>query len=610
MLPHSSRTRCFRHRSLPALCLLLALLACGPGQEPGQPPEHEPAPVELPAAAPAQQGTRTPDLVLLGGKVYTVDPALPWADAIAILDQRIIAVGSNDDIAALAGPNTIAMDLGGRLVLPGINDAHVHAIWGGIKDLFQCNFPFSATPQEIAATVAGCVAAQTDSEWIQGGQWTSDFFVNNDIASPRGLLDAVSGDKAVVLNDDSGHNYWANSRALQLAGISAETPDPPGGYFVRDPQTGEPNGVLMESFSLIRQAVPRWTDEQHLAGARYAASTANAYGITAFKDASAEAADARAYQTLDREGGLTVRVATSLYAVDAEGKTSLDMAVLEQMRDSYRSPRVFTDFVKIFLDGVPTASRTAAMLEPYLPTHDGDEPVYGSLHHEPAALAAAVVELDRRGFTVKIHAAGDRSIRVALDAIEAARAANGDSGLRHELAHAEYIHPDDLPRFAALGAVADFSPYIWYPSPITESVVGALGARGKRMWPARDLLEHEAPMLAGSDWPAAVPDMNPWTGMEALVTRRDPAGVYPGSWWPEQALTLEEAIKIYTIDGAAALRLEPITGSISAGKSADLIVLNQDLFSIAPERIGDTLVDYTFFEGHLVHERAARAGGE
>lgn len=547
---------------------------------------------------------RGPDLVLLNAKVYTVNPAQPWAEAVAVLDKKIVAVGSTEDIAKLAGSETVALDLGGRLLMPGINDAHVHPVMGATKALYECNFPFSASPEEVQQTVAACVEGNPEALWIQGGQWTSDFFVNNDIASPRGFLDAVSDDKAVVLTDDSGHNHWVNSKALELMGITAETAAPPGGYFVRDAQTNEPNGVLMEAYSLVWQAVPPRTEDEMLEAARYAVATANAYGVTGMKDAAAELANIRAYHSLDQQGGLTARVATSLFTADEEGKTALDLAELESMRREFRSERVLTDFVKIFLDGVPTASRTAAMLEPYLPEKPGDEPVYGPLHLSPERLSEALVELDRRGFTVKIHAAGDRSVRVALDAIEAARKTNGDSGLRHELAHAEYIDPIDIPRFAELNAVADFSPYIWYPSPITQSIVGALGERGERMWPTRDLLEAQAPMLAGSDWPAAVPDMNPWTGMEALITRRDPAEVTPGAWWPEQAIGLEDAIQIFTLNGAAALRIDDLSGSIEVGKSADLIVLNQDLFAIPAERIGDTLVDMTFFEGHLVHERS------
>jgi len=274
-----------------------------------------------------------------------------------------------------------------------------------------------------------------------------------------------------------------------------------------------------------------------------------------------------------------------------------------KLREKYATTHVHTNFVKIFLDGVPTASRSAAMLEPYLPVNEGDADNYGSLHLEPQDLADAVTRLDRDGFTVKIHTAGDRSVRVALDAIEQARKINGNSGLRHELAHAGYIHGDDIDRFASLNAVADFSPHLWYPSLIIESLLGALGERGQDYWPTRDLLDAQAPILVGSDWPSAVPDMNPWRGLEALVTREDPGEVHSGTLWAEQAVSLEDAVEIFTMGGARALKLESRVGSIEVGKSADLIVLEHNLFDIPVSKIGETRVDMTWFEGQLVYSR-------
>jgi hypothetical protein len=243
------------------------------------------------------------------------------------------------------------------------------------------------------------------------------------------------------------------------------------------------------------------------------------------------------------------------------------------------------------------------MLDPYLPDEIHGDQFTGNLHVGLQTLSKDLIALDKQGFTVKMHAAGDRSVRVGLDAIEAARKANGSSGLRHELAHAGYIHPDDVPRFAALDAVADISPILWHPSPIIDAVISAVGPRGEHYFPVRDLLDSGALVVAGTDWPAVAPTANPWIGIEALVSRRDPYGQIEGQFWAEQAVTLEEAIRIYTLNGARALRLEELTGSVEVGKSADFIVLDRNLFEVPIDDVGETQVVMTLFEGNLVQSR-------
>ena len=308
------------------------------------------------------------------------------------------------------------------------------------------------------------------------------------------------------------------------------------------------------------------------------------------------------YHRLEQENALSMHVATCLYQAKDDNKNVLSIEHFNSLRERYSSEHVLTDFAKIFLDGVPTASRTAAMLAPYVPEHEGDEDNYGELHLNEEDLKRVVTELDAAGYTIKIHAAGDRSIRVSLDAIEQARNKNGRSGLQHELAHAEFIDPEDIPRFASLNVAADFSPYIWFRSPIVDSVINAVGERGTRSFPARDLLNTRAQIVAGSDWPSAVPDINPWTGIEAMLTRADPFHRFDGVLWPEQSLKLEEALKIFTIGGARALKIDAKTGSLEAGKLADFIVLNHNLFDIEPGSISDTKVQMTFFEGQLVYK--------
>lgn len=554
------------------------------------------------ATAPAATATvQAADLVLTNGKIYTVNPEQPWAQAVAISDGKYRYIGDASGVGDLVGDDTRVIDLAGKMAMPGINDAHVHPMQGSMKDLFECNFPFTATPDDIAAAISACVADRPDAVWIRGGQWGSDFFVDNDIPNPREWLDAVSGDKAIYLADDALHNAWFNSKALEILGVTADTPNPPGVEILHDPQSGEPNGVVLEVFGWLLTNLEDWPRADYLKGAAHAVSVANSFGITGMKGASASNSQITGFIDLDKEGGMTVHYAGSLQTPYGHREEPLDVAELEARRDQLKSTNVDTRFVKLFMDGVPTASRTAAMLAPYTAAEPGAELTDGALHISETVLTQDLIALDKAGFTVKIHTAGDRSVRVALNAIEAARKANGNKELRHELAHAGYISDQDLPRFAELNAVADLSPYIWSPSPIIQSVVNAVGSpRGEQYWPVKSLIESGAPLLAGSDWPAAAANMSPWAAIEALVTRTDPVSDYPGSLWPEEAISLEQALEIFTRQSAMALRLGEQTGSIEIGKSADLIVLNQNLFDVPVTAVSDTQVERVLFEGQVV----------
>lgn len=545
------------------------------------------------------------DSIYYDARIYTVNEQQPWAEAVAVRDGRILAVGDEATVLGFKGPDTTMVDLDGAMLMPGIIDGHVHPHWGAQKVLYECNFPFSATPDDITRQVASCVEEQADAVWIQGGQWDSGFFDRFDVPSPRALLDAVSGDKAVFLSDDSGHNAWVNSKALALVGISADTPDPVDGSIQRLPGTNEPNGVLLEGAAqMIEPALPERTEAELTEAAEQSLAIANRVGITGMKFAAASKPTLWAFKELDKQGQVTAHLALSMRTPYGGREERLDYAAYESLRDQFAGEHVDTRFIKIFMDGVPTPSRTAAMIHPYTPEAEGKAPVRGEAHLEPMLLASDLVELDKRGFTVKIHTAGDRAVRIALDAIAAAREANGDSGLRHELAHAGFIDKADLPRFAELNAVADLSPYLWHPSPIMDSVISAVGPEGEHYFPIKSLLEAGAPVLAGSDWPAAVETINPWLGLEAMVTRRHPEGRQEGALWPEQAISLAEAISIFTRSGARALRIEDSAGSIEVGKSADFVVLSSNLFDIEPELISDVRVLRTVFEGDTVYQAA------
>jgi predicted amidohydrolase YtcJ len=546
--------------------------------------------------------TEQADLILRNGKIYTGNSRQPWAEAVAIKAGKIVAVGPADQVMGYRTGDTTVVDLDSKMAMPGINDAHAHPTWGGLKQLFQCNFPASSTPVQIKERISACIKDQPQSQWIRGGQWSAEFFQRNGIDSPRQWLDAISADKALLLTDDTGHNIWANSKAMGLLNINADTQTPKGSSFEKNPTTGEFTGILLEANGYIKSKLPDWSNAQYLQAARYAVALANSFGITGIKDADANENVARAFYTLDQQAGLSAHVGVAIRISDEHKKNIFDMPQIMRIRDRYRSRHVNTNFAKIYLDGVPTSARTAAMISPYKPDeHTHADNQHGHLLLNADELKSALVELDKQGFTVKIHAAGDQAIRTSLDAIEAMRKVNGNSGLKPELAHAEFIDPADLPRFARLNVTADFSPYIWYPSPISDAIESVVGERARQAWPTRDLLDSGVTVVAGSDWPSVVPDLTPWNAIEALVTRRDPSGQHAGALWPQQAIKLEEALGIFTQNGAQALGAGELTGSIEVGKSADIIVLHQNLFAVPVEEISETRIVSTYFEGNKVY---------
>jgi predicted amidohydrolase YtcJ len=546
------------------------------------------------------------DLVLVNGAVYTQDGAQPWAEAVAVRGGRYAAVGSNAAVRGLQGPHTQVIDLHGRMLMPGLIDAHVHAVEGGNEDLYGCVFAATSTPEQIRATLMQCHHKAAPGEWIQGGSWDSAFFTHQKIASPRKWLDEIVGDRPVILRDDSHHNVWVNSAALRLACVGADAADPQGGSFEREALSRQPNGIALEAAAeLVQTVVPQRSAEQLRRSVLHAQELAHRLGLIGLKEADTVEPSISAYHEVEKSGRLSMYVTTciSTLAMQAKPDTPMDFAAIERIRAAYGGGLLATDCVKTYLDGVPTPARTAAMLEPYVPDAQGAT-TRGMLHVAPATLNADLIELDQRGFTVKMHAAGDWSIREGLDAIAATRNANPGSTRQHELAHAGYIAPEDIGRFAELNAVADQSPVIWYPSPVIDAVTAAVGdERGHHYWPTRTLVASHAPMAAGSDWPSVVPSMDPWGGVEAMVTRSDPYKNSAEKLWPEEAITLADALRIYTLGGAAALRREQDTGSIVVGKSADFVVLDRNLFKIPATGISDVRVDLTVFQGREVYRR-------
>ena len=581
------------------LTAALLLAACG-GEDPAPDGAARPAAI---SAAPPVAATGVADAIYVDGRGYTVDERGSWAQSFAVRDGRFMAVGSNEEIQALAGPDTDVIVLGGRMVLPGIHDMHAHVAQAGTKELFECGFPFTLPVPEILARVETCVANAPPGAWLRGGQWAMEL-MGSDTIPHRHLLDGVAPDTPVLLLDSTVHGAWVNSRGLEVLGIDKDTPDPVGGVIVRDLADGEPTGILIDNAAYnALYALPAWSPQQMEQALAWGIAQMNAMGVTAVKDAMVDRATLGGYAGLDRKGQLNAHVATSLpWRMAWAGPQEALQATIDG-RHKLASPNLRVDFIKIMLDGIPP-SRTAAVLEPYLEDGKPFLEDRGYLTQPAEQLAEDLVQLDAAGLTVKIHATGDRSVRVALDAFEAARKANGNSGLRHEVAHAEMISPDDLPRFKSLGVTAEMSPILWYPSPLHVAMESVLGAeRAGRFWPIRTLNDTGALVIYGSDWPSVVPSPSPWPGIEAMVTRRDPYGANEDTLGPGEALSLVQVLRIFTRNGADAMYHTDSTGSIEPGKHADFIVIDRNLFAISPEQIGETVVLRTVFRGRTVFVR-------
>ncbi|WP_410662183.1 amidohydrolase [Amycolatopsis sp. lyj-84] len=543
----------------------------------------------------------TADLILTNAKVYTVDGARPWASSLAIKDGRVLSL---EDIER--GPNTEVVDLDGAFVMPGLVDVHNHHALAGRSALFELNFGLDAGLDDILAAVRARAAGLGPDEWVVGGAWASTLVSTLSRSSARLALDEAAGGRPVMLSDDSRHNRWVSSRALELADVTASTPDPAGGEIVRDPSTGEPVGVLLEAAGVpVERALSETrtlTAEQHVAASRHGIGTLHSYGVTAFQDAGVSADILGALKSLDDAGELRAWVVSSLLINDPIFGFDPIGAPLLEVAGQYRSEHHRPDFVKIFLDGVPP-TRTAAFLEPYLP-----DDAHGACHHGATTmpgdeLVGWLRTAAAAGLSAKVHCTGDASVRATLDAVEKVRA-EGFTEARFQVAHGQFVHPDDLPRFAALGVAADISPFLWVPGVIPAAIAEVLpGERAGRMQPNRSLLDEGALVAGGSDWPVSE-SPNAWEGIHGLVTRRDPTGAFPGALWPEQAITLAEAVEVFTLAAARAMGLGDVTGSLVPGKSADFVVLDRDPFQTDPSALVKTKVTQTWFAGHRVYHRA------
>ena len=524
-------------------------------------------------------------------------------EPVAVADGRIIAVGPA--ARELAGPRTEHVDLAGRLLVPGFQDSHIHAIFGGLE-LGRCELSALGTAAQYLAAVAEYARANPELEWITGGGWSLDAFPNG--LPTAAALDTVVPDRPVFLPNRDHHGAWVNSRALELAGITRHTPDPADGRIERDAQ-GEPTGMLQEgAIGLVEALLPASSDEEIDAAFDRAQALLHSFGITAWQDALVgtglgQPDNFGAYLRAARSGRLTARVRGALWWERDRGSEQID-GFLERRRigRAEGDGRFDPGSVKIMQDGI-IENGTAALNSPYVAPCACSSTLSNSglSFVDPALLRGYVTELDDAGFQVHFHALGDRAVREALDAIEAARKANGPSVHRHHLAHLQVVHPEDIARFAALDAVANIQP-LWacHEPQMDELAIPVLGAeRAQWQYPFKALLASGAALAAGSDWPVSSPD--PIQGAHVAVNRVTPGGD-GAPLTPDQRLTLAEALTAYT-SGTAYLNHLDRTGRIAPGMLADLTVLDRDPFDGPSEAIHETRVTATYVGGESVYER-------
>jgi predicted amidohydrolase YtcJ len=546
------------------------------------------------------------DLVFTGGPVHTVDPARSWATAVAVRAGRIIAVGPERDVKDLIGAGTEVVDLSGRLLLPGFQDAHVHPVFGGAT-MRKCDLHALHTAQEYVAAVADYARTRPEQRWITGGGWSMDAFPGG--APTKDLLDAVVPGRPVALPNRDGHGMWVNSRALEEAGISRETPDPFDGRIERD-EHGEPTGMLQEGAAgLVHAVIPPPTPADLTDGLLAGQAYLHSFGITAWQDAwvgtmFGNGDNFQTYLDAARSGALTARVSAALWWDREAGLEQLDMFRQRRAEAEAVGGRLRAGSIKIMLDGV-AENHTAALLDPYLDGCGCATDNRGLTFIDPGRLGRYVCELDAAGFQVHFHALGDRAVRLALDAVEQARRTNGPGG-RHHLAHLQVVHPDDVKRFRQLGATANIQP-LWaaHEPQMDELTIPFLGEeRSAWQYPFGSLSRAGATIAAGSDWSVSSPD--PMLGIHVAVNRVEPglsAEQFAAAkvFYPSERLELGQAIAAYTAGTAYVNHLDAVSGSIEVGKYADLVVLDRDPFDGPAHEIGQARVLRTYVEGALVH---------
>ncbi|MGH9545291.1 MAG: amidohydrolase [Terriglobales bacterium] len=535
------------------------------------------------------------DLIIRNAKIWTVDKSHPTAEAVAVLGDRIVAVGSNDEVEAWRGAGTRMIDASGKLLLPGFNDAHVHFVDGGqALDSVQLNDATSA--QEFARRIEERVKQTPKGDWVTGGDWDETKW--NPAAMPsKELIDPFTPDTPVFVGRYDGHMALANSVVLRLAGITAQTPDPPGGVIVRDAQ-GNPTGALKDAaMDYVYKIAPPLSHEERLRAAKRALAHAASLGVTSVQHMNPEYADIAVYSELRERGELTARI----YA--APLITGVDDQVKIGIRHAFGGPFLRIGAVKAFADG-SLGSSTAYFFEPFSnqPTNHG---LLSDEMHPISLMRERMMKADAAGLQICTHAIGDQAISIILDLYSEIVKAHGESDRRFRIEHAQHMAAKDFDRFAQLHVIASVQPY--HAIDDGRWAEGRIGHdRASRTYAFRTFLNHGVRLAFGTDWDVA--PLNPMLGLYAAVTRATLDGKNPNGWFPEQKLTVAEAVEAYTMGSAYAEFQEKEKGSITAGKLADMVLLSDDIFTIDPTRIRDVKVLTTWVGGKIVWSAMEKSG--
>ncbi len=527
-------------------------------------------------------------LILKGGYIYTVCPDRKYVQAVAIKGDRILAIGTDQDMSRFTGPKTEVIDLKGRFACPGFNDAHLH-LAGGVSARQELDLTHARSVLDIGRAVAHRyveIRKTHPGGWTIGRGWDQTLYPNNEWPTKQDI-DRFVWEAPVFLRRIGGHVAVANSKALEIAGINRDTPDPPGGRIGRDERTGEPNGILEEkAMDLIIQYLPAPSEAQIMSSVETMLQELKSLGITSIQDQS-DSITYAVYAKLFEEGRLTCRISIWL-------PLQTDLTRAKRLRSKYRGQMLHAGLLKEFVDG-SLGSRTASLFRPYA---DAPE-TYGLTRLTQNELNLLVLNADKEGFQIGIHAIGDRGNRMVLDAFELARELNGKRDSRHRIEHAQVLTPEDIPRFAQLGVIASMQPsHCMTDMRWAEQRLGTQRSRTAYAW--NDLLSSGARLAFGTDWPVA--PLDPLIGLYTAVTRRDTTGFPPEGWFSEQRLNMEDAINAYTLGSAYAEFDDAVKGSIEPGKLADIVVLDRNLLRAPPQDILKTKVVYTILGGEIIYK--------